>query len=117
MNNNYFKKRYCEALSLIPFAIDKDVEELNLCDETLCRDCIFGELSICDSVVRYEYFLEHFNEIFSKEVNKKRPCIGIDEEFWIGGCGTEIDCEECLFNNYIDCQKLTRNFIWDNIED
>lgn len=112
-----WKTKYCEALALVPYAIDKDINEVNLCEETRCVDCIFLALPRCDAVTRMEYFEEHFDELFSKEVNKMRPALGITSDY-IGGCGSEIDCFDCIFNiNVEDCQRKARNVIWEKIDE
>lgn len=110
-----WKSKYCEALALVPYAIDKDLNEVNLCEETLCKDCVFGNLSQCDAVVRALYYEEHFDELFAKEVNKTRPALGLSWDY-IGGCGTEMDCHDCLFKYLKKCTTAAREYIWERIE-
>jgi len=111
-----WKSKYCEALALVPYAIDKDTNEVNLCEETLCKDCVFCNLGQCDAVIRMIYFEEHFDELFSKKVNRVRPALGVTDDY-IGGCGSEMDCYDCIFKNGgIDCQTKARNFIWNRID-
>lgn len=118
MNMNW-KEEYCYALALVPYAIDINTEELNLCDETLCQDCVFNQLSTCDSVVRTEYLIKHFDKIFTNETNKRRPVVGVGKDFYLSGCGDNISCENCLFDTADPkkCQAQARNFIWDNIKE
>ena len=91
-----WKTKYCEALALVPYAIDKDVNEVNLCEETLCKDCVFQNFAHCDAVNRANYYEEHFDEIFSKKINRTRPAVGVTEDSHIGGC-SDMDCYECIF--------------------
>lgn len=112
-----WKTKYCEALALVPYAIDKDLDEVNLCEETLCKDCVFSDLDHCSAVIRAIYYEEHFDELFVKKVNRRRPALGVSWEY-IGGCGSEMDCCECLFkkNEHKDCMDAARYFIWERIK-
>lgn len=115
-----WKTKYCEALALVPYAIDKDVNEVNLCEETLCKDCVFQSFAHCDAVNRAIYYEEHFDEIFSKEINRVRPAVGLttkSTEYIIGGCGADMDCYECIFNFTGECSNLANHFIWEKINE
>ena len=111
-----WKTKYCEALALVPYAIDKDVNEVNLCEETLCKDCVFQSFAHCDAVNRAKYYEEHFDEIFTKKVNRTRPAVGLTIKYIIGGC-TDMDCYECIFSFTGECSNLANHFIWEKIDE
>ena len=111
-----WKTKYCEALALVPYAIDKDVNEVNLCEETLCKDCVFQSFAHCDAVNRANYYEEHFDEIFSKKVNRTRPAVGFTEDGYVGGC-SDIDCYECIFRFSGECSIMAEEFVWEKIDE
>lgn len=111
-----WKTKYCEAIALVPYAIDKDVNEVNLCEETLCEDCVFRDFAHCDAVSRANYYEEYFDEIFSKEINRARPAVGFTENNYLGGC-SDIDCYECVFRFIGTCSAIAKEFIWEKIDE
>lgn len=111
-----WKTKYCEALALVPYAIGKDVNEVNLCEETLCKDCVFQSFTHCDAVNRANYYEEHFDELFSKEINRARPVVGLTEGGYVDGC-SDIDCYECIFRFSDKCSIMAKEFIWEKIEE
>lgn len=111
-----WKTKYCEALALVPYAIDKEMCEVNLCEETLCEDCVFRDFTHCDAVNRATYYEDHFDEIFSKEINRARPAVGFTENNYLGGC-SDIDCYECIFRFVDECSAIAKEFIWEKLDE
>lgn len=111
-----WKTKYCEALALVPYAIDKDANKVKLCEKTLCKDCVFQGFTHCDAVNRANYYEEHFDEIFSKKENRSRPVVGVTEDGYVNGC-SDMDCYECIFRFSSECSIMTEEFIWEKIDE
>lgn len=111
-----WKTKYCEALALVPYAIDKKVNEVKLCEKILCKDCVFQGFTHCDAVNRANYYEEHFDEIFSKKINRMLPVVGFTEDGYVRGC-SDMDCYECIFRFSDKCSIMAEEFVWEKIKE